>query len=93
MWLGSPPTPVMQSVYARHVLKAREIRAIAAWLKAQPNAKRARSLRLLFAISGVAGCFAGLLLMNFIWRRRFTRARAPLVRNRFATSFEGKVNR
>jgi mono/diheme cytochrome c family protein len=93
MWLGSPPTPAMQSVYARHALEPREIRAITAWLKSQPNVKQAQSARPLFAIIGVAGCLIGLLLMNLVWRRRFTAVRAPLIRRTFATSFEGKVNR
>jgi mono/diheme cytochrome c family protein len=92
-WLSSPPTPVMQSIYARHALEPREIRAITAWLKSQPNVKHAQSPRLLFAITGAAGCFAALLLMNLVWRRRFTAVRAPLIRNRFVTSLEGKVNR
>jgi len=92
-WLGSPPTPVMESIYARHALEPREIRAIAAWLKSQPNVKQAQSPRLLFAITGVAGCFAALLLMNLVWRRRFTAVRAPLIRNTFTRRFEGKVNR
>lgn len=93
MWLGSPPTPVMQSVYARRALEPSEIRAITAWLKSQPNVKQAQSPRLLFAVVGTGGCLACLLLMNLIWRSRFTHVRAPLVRNTFATSFEGKVKR
>jgi mono/diheme cytochrome c family protein len=84
MWLGSPPTPTMQSIYARHALEPREVRAVAAYLRSQPNVKQAKSPRLLFAITGVAGCIAGLLLMNLIWRRRFTSVRASLIRHTFA---------
>jgi len=93
IWLGSPPTPTMQSVYTKRPLGPREIRAIAAWLKTQPNVKQAQSPRLLFIGVGVAGCVVGLLLMNLTWRRRFTAVRARLVRNTFTSSFEGKVTR
>jgi mono/diheme cytochrome c family protein len=84
MWLSSPPTPAMQSIYARHALEPREIRAIAAWLQSQPKVRQAQSSRLFFAAIGAAGCLACLLVMNLIWRRRFTAVRTPLIRNTFA---------
>jgi mono/diheme cytochrome c family protein len=93
IWLGSPPTPTMQSVYARRPLDPREIRAIAAWLKTQPNVKQAQSPRLSLIVIGAAGCVVSLLLLHLVWRRRFTAVRARLVRNTFTSSFEGKVNR
>jgi mono/diheme cytochrome c family protein len=93
VWLGSPPTPTMQNIYARRPLDPHEIRAIAAWLKSQPDVKEAQSPRLLFAVVGIAGCIVSLLLLHLVWRRRFTAVRARLVPNTFTSSFEGKVTR
>jgi mono/diheme cytochrome c family protein len=77
-WLGTPPTPTMQAIYATHPLKAQEITAITAWLQSQPRDKPVTQGRSWIALLGPGGCIAGLLLMNALWSKRFRSVRATL---------------
>jgi len=77
-WLGAPPTPTMEAIYAAHPLKAQEITAIAAWLQSQPPDKPVTQARTWVALLGPGGCIAGLLLMNALWSKRFRSVRETL---------------
>jgi mono/diheme cytochrome c family protein len=77
-WLGAPPTPTMQAIYAVHSLKAQEVAAITAWLKSQPLDRPAKQGRSWIVLLGPGGCIAGLLLMNALWSKRFRSVRATL---------------
>lgn len=81
-WLSAPASPTMQPIYRDASLTPEEITAFVALFRAtsrEGGTQDASSL-LAFLIAGCIAGGAGLVLLDFIWRNRFTAVRAPLVR-------------
>lgn len=82
-WLSAPATPTMQSAYKTHPLKPEEILALAAYLESltasNAPAEAGGSGRSRFLALGLGGCVIGLLLMDALWKKRFSAVRRPLV--------------
>jgi cytochrome c553 len=79
-WLGAMPTPMMRALYHPAQLEADESHALAAFLEdaaAQPPPTSSAMPG--FAIAGVAGAAAVLLLAGAAWARRFRAVRRPMV--------------
>jgi mono/diheme cytochrome c family protein len=81
-WLSSPPSAVMQPVFADHPLDGEEILALVAFLadSAASGSAEAPSGILTFLLLGFGGAAVLLLAFDFLWRRRFRAVRRPLVR-------------
>lgn len=81
-WLASPPSLVMQPVFAEHSLEGEEVLALVAYLKdaAEAEGTEAPASTLEFLLAGFAGAVFLLLLFDFLWRRRYRATRRPLVR-------------
>lgn len=79
-WLSSPPTPTMQPIYKNHALAEDEIIALIAYLEnAREGREEASVARLNFFLLGLGGAAAGLVLFDYLWRRRFRAVRRTLV--------------
>lgn len=92
-WLLGPATPTMKPLFALHADPARDrsldaekdVLPLLAFLQEVERAgppPDTTSQRLVFVILGVAGAAAGLVLMDFAWRRRLTGVRSRLVGGR-----------
>lgn len=81
-WLSAPASPTMQPVFRNAVFTPDEITALVAYFRqtAQQGGAQDASSLLAFLIAGCISGGAGLVLLDFIWRNRFTAVRAPLVR-------------
>jgi cytochrome c2 len=81
-WLTAPASPTMQPVYLDKALAPDEITSLVAFFRdtAMGGGAQDASPALAFLIAGCIGGGAGLVLLDFIWRNRFTSVRAPLVR-------------
>jgi mono/diheme cytochrome c family protein len=80
-WLSNPPTKVMRAVYRPRPLGDDERLALAAMLvdESAPSRAAPASRTWTFTMLGAAGAMAALLLMAFVWSRRMTAVRRPLV--------------
>lgn len=80
-WLSSPPSPVMQPVFAEHSLDGEEILALVAWMQDEAKGGVAESppRRMPFVLGGVALAGALLVLFDLLWRGRFRGVRRKLV--------------
>lgn len=81
-WLSAPASPTMQPIFRNAVFTPDEITAFVAFFRAtsQGGGAQDASSLLAFLIAGCIAGGAGLVLLDFIWRNRFTAVRAPLVR-------------
>ena len=78
-WLAAPATPTMGPVFKAHPLDPEEILPLVAYFETSAkNAEGAAETRLGFVIVGVLGAAAMLLILDHLWRRRFTGVRANL---------------
>ena len=78
-WLAAPATPTMGPVFKAHPLDPEEILPLVAYFEtAAKNADGGAETRLGFVIVGVLGAAAMLLVLDHLWRRRFTGVRANL---------------
>ena len=91
-WLGAPPSLVMQPVFKDHPLDGEEVLALVAYLKsvAESEVGVAPVSTLKFVLSGFAGSAFLLLLLDFLWRRRYRATRRPMVRNRHHAAMGSK---
>lgn len=80
-WLSNPPTTVMRAVYRPRPLGDDERFALAAMLvdESSQAAATPTARDWSFTILGAAGALATLTLMAFVWSRRMTAVRRPLV--------------
>lgn len=80
-WLSSPATPVMQSVYRDHSMKQDEILPLVAYLEStsKPGTEAHPDGRFDFFLMGVGGSLIGLVILDGVWRKRFSAVRRPLV--------------
>lgn len=81
-WLTAPASPTMQPIFQNAALTPEEITAFVAFFRetSQRGGAQDASSLLAFLIAGCIAGGAGLVLLDFIWRNRFTAVRAPLVR-------------
>ena len=79
-WLSSPPTPTMQPIYKNHPFAEQEIVALIAYLEnAREGREEAGVARLNFFLLGLGGAAGGLVVFDYLWRRRFRSVRRVLV--------------
>jgi len=81
-WLAAPATPTMQSVFRRSVLQDEEILPLlAVFENASQNLQpaNASSEQANFLFAGFAGLAGGLVLMGWVWRKRFRSVRRTMV--------------
>lgn len=95
LWLSSPPTPVMRSIYRAAPLAPDEVRALAAFVDGQRSMPiSAGSALIRFVGGGIALMLAALVAIGAIWRDRLRSVRRPLVaRARHRTSVEMRLDR
>lgn len=81
-WLAAPPTPTMRPAFQNATLTQDETLAFVAFFRStsRGGGAQAASAQLAFLIAGCIAAGAGLVLLNFVWRNRFTAVRAPLAR-------------
>lgn len=80
-WLSAPPSEVMAPTYRESPLDSEEVLALVAYLKdvAESGELEAEGRTLEFVLAGCGGAVVLLLLMDFLWRRRFRSVRRTLV--------------
>ncbi len=76
-WLGATPTHTMKAIYATKPLQPSEINALTAYLATASGAPTPPA-RGQFTLWGLAGGALALLLLDRIWKNRFTAVRRPL---------------
>lgn len=81
-WLSNPPTPTMQSLFAKRALQPEEIFSLLAVFddanqRGQPATS---SLSWQFFLFGLGGTLVGLVLLQLAWRGRFRSVRQRMVR-------------
>ena len=76
--LHSLPFPTMQGVYDNHPLTEDEIADLYAYFMKE-NQATAQSSGISFVIFGLIGFVILLLISQFIWRKRVTEIRRPLL--------------
>lgn len=85
-WLASPASLTMQPIFRGRPLAPAEITALTAWfqeLSQQQGATASAATianTVTFLLLGILGTLVFLGLLDWIWRRRFTAVREPLVR-------------
>jgi mono/diheme cytochrome c family protein len=80
LWLSSPPTPVMRSIYRAAPLAPDEARALAVFVDSRRGVPiSAGSALIRFVGGGIALMVAALVAIGAIWRDRFRSVRRPLV--------------
>ncbi len=84
VWLSSPATPTMQSVYNRKPLEPEEILGIVAYFQStlQRSPEDASTARLNFVLIGLGGTLLMLGLFDVVWHKRFRSVRRPLVQSK-----------
>lgn len=86
-WLMSPPTPTMQPIYKPHPLEENERIVLIAYLESTRDRQSQDTVgRLNFFLLGLAGTAGGLVLFDFLWKRRFRGVRRLLVHGEEARS-------
>lgn len=88
-WLTAPPTPTMQTVFAKTRIGDAEIMPLVAYFEdaARRGGEDDRAGALSFVLLGLGTTAAGLVLMDAAWRSRFHNVRRALVeRSRLARS-------
>lgn len=79
-WLTSPPTATMKPIYQAHPLTDDEIVHLIAYLEnARDGREEVSTARFNFFLLGLAGAAGGLVLFDYIWRRRLRAVRHTLV--------------
>jgi len=80
-WLGAPPTPTMQSLFAARALTPDEVRTLVAYFEdaARQPGQAGRQGAVAFAMLGLTLAIAGLFVMDVSWRHRFRSVRRALV--------------
>ncbi len=83
-WLASPATETMSPVYRKHPIDMEEILPLLAFLEDSGKAGLPdhQGQGIEFLLIGVAGAVLCLLLLDVIWRRRFTGVRSRLVKGK-----------
>ncbi len=79
-WLGATPTHTMKAIYGTKPLQPAEITGLTAYLDSasSPQGTPGSPARGRFALWGLAGGALALLLLDRIWKNRFTAVRRPL---------------
>jgi mono/diheme cytochrome c family protein len=80
-WLASPPSVVMQPLFAEHALEAEEILALIAYLRDSATTEDGTSESgiLTFILAGIGVAAAFMIAFDVLWRRRFRAVRRPLI--------------
>jgi len=83
-WLSSPPSVVMQPLYADAPLDSEEVLALVAYMRetASSGELEAPSTSLQFALSGIALAAVLMVLFDVLWRGRFRSVRRSLLAQR-----------
>jgi len=81
IWLSSPPTPTMQSLFSKRALQPDEIFALLAALDDAGKTSQpvGATLTWKFFLLGFIGMLAGLALIQLAWRSRFRAVRRVMV--------------
>lgn len=82
-WLASPPSAVMQPVFAGHALDSEEILALVAFLQeaSATGEAGATTNSMSFVLAGIAAAAVLLVLFDVFWKTRFRSVRRALLAN------------
>lgn len=79
-WLSAPPSPVMQPVYRKTPLEGEEVLSLVAFLADRAtHGEEAGTSLLRLVVAGALGTALLLVLLDFLWRRRYRATRRPLI--------------